>query len=248
MNRQLFDALSRLRGDRNTNAAQAQMAKAAEHLREVAGLGAAEALTTLHTQREGLELHIAHLRLHKHGPNEIAHEKPPSWPVQLYHTVRNPFVILLMVLAAINFATGDVRAFSVMMIMVAISVLLRFTQEFRSSKEAQKLKAMVTTTATVLRQEPQEDGPELTVTRELPLAELVPGDIIKLSSGDMIPADIRLISSKDVFVSQASLTGESLPVEKLDTCDAEHLAGSPLDLPNICFMGTNVVSGTAAAA
>ena len=167
--------------------------------------------------------------------------------MQLYHTVRNPFVILLMVLAAINFATGDVRAFSVMMIMVAISVLLRFTQEFRSSKEAQKLKAMVTTTATVLRQEPQEDGPELTVTRELPLAELVPGDIIKLSSGDMIPADIRLISSKDVFVSQASLTGESLPVEKLDTCDAEHLAGSPLDLPNICFMGTNVVSGTAIA-
>ncbi len=247
MNRQLFDALSRLRGDRNNNAAQAQMAKAAEHLREVAGLEAAEALTTLHTKREGLELHIAHLRLHKHGPNEIAHEKPPSWPVQLYHTVRNPFVILLMVLAAINFATGDVRAFSVMMIMVAISVLLRFTQEFRSSKEAQKLKAMVTTTATVLRQEPQEDGPELTVARELPLAELVPGDIIKLSSGDMIPADIRLISSKDVFVSQASLTGESLPVEKLDTCDAEHLAGSTLDLPNICFMGTNVVSGTAIA-
>ena len=247
MNRQLFDALARLRGDRNTNAAQAQMAKAAEHLRDVAGLDASEALTALHTQREGLELHIAHMRLHKHGPNEIAHEKAPSWPVQLYHTVRNPFVILLMVLAAINFATGDVRAFSVMMIMVAISVLLRFTQEFRSSKEAQKLKAMVTTTATVLRQEPQEDGPEITVARELPLAELVPGDIIKLSSGDMIPADIRLISSKDVFVSQASLTGESLPVEKLDVCDPEHLAGSPLDLPNICFMGTNVVSGTAIA-
>lgn len=247
MNRQLFDALARLRGDRNTNAAQAQMAKAAEHLRDVAGLDAPEALTALHTQREGLELHIAHMRLHKHGPNEIAHEKAPSWPVQLYHTVRNPFVILLMVLAAINFATGDVRAFSVMMIMVAISVLLRFTQEFRSSKEAQKLKAMVTTTATVLRQEPQEDGPEITMARELPLADLVPGDIIKLSSGDMIPADIRLITSKDVFVSQASLTGESLPVEKLDVCDAEHLAGSPLDLPNICFMGTNVVSGTAIA-
>lgn len=247
MNRQLFDALARFRGDRNTHSAQAQMAKAAEQLRSVAGLEATEALTSLHTQREGLETHIAHLRLHKVGPNEIAHEKVPSWPVQLYHTVRNPFVILLMILAVINYVTGDVRAFSVMTLMVAISVILRFTQEFRSNKEAQRLKAMVTTTATVLRQERQEDGTDLTVACELPLEQLVPGDIIKLASGDMIPADVRLIASKDVFVSQASLTGESLPVEKFDTCPAESLQGSPLDLPNICFMGTNVVSGTAQA-
>jgi Mg2+-importing ATPase len=247
MKKRLLKALSRVQGDRASNAAQVQMAKAADQLRAIAPLDAAQALASLHSQREGLELHIAHLRLHKHGPNEIAHEKAPSWAMQLYHTVRNPFVILLMVLAAINFATGDVRAFSVMMIMVAISVLLRFSQEFRSSKEAQRLKAMVTTTATVLRREPQEDGSDLTVAREVPLPDLVPGDIIKLSSGDMIPADIRLISSKDVFVSQASLTGESLPVEKQDTCPADLLDGSPMDLPNLCFMGTNVVSGTAIA-
>jgi Mg2+-importing ATPase len=247
MTKVLSAFLARFKGNLNNTSAQVQMTKAAEHLRQIAALDATEALKILHSQREGLELHIAHLRLHKHGPNEIAHEKVPSWPVQLYHTVRNPFVMLLMVLACINYFTGDVRAFTVMMLMVAISVILRFSQEFRSNKEAQRLKAMVTTTATVLRQEPQEDGTELTVARELALAHLVPGDIIKLASGDMIPADVRLISSKDVFVSQASLTGESLPVEKLDACPQDLLSGSPLDLPNICYMGTNVVSGTAIA-
>src|SRR5476649_2879831 len=139
------------------------------------------------------------------------------------------------------------------MTMVLLSSLLRFWQEHRSAKSAEALKAMVRTTATVLRREQVGAQPTL---REVPMRDLVAGDIVQLSAGDMIPADVRLIESRDLFISQAVLTGEALPVEKYDTLgdvaqksasavaeDEENL----LDTPNICFMGTNVVSGTAQA-
>ena len=137
--------------------------------------------------------------------------------------------------------------------MVLASGLMRFWQEHRSAKAAEALKAMVRTTAAVLRRE--QMGTQARV-REIPMRELVVGDIIQLSAGDMIPADIRLIESRDLFISQAVLTGEALPVEKYDTLgavqekSAKALAADQqdlLDLPNICFMGTNVVSGTATA-
>ncbi len=151
---------------------------------------------------------------------------------------RNPLVILLSVLSAISFLTGDARAGTVMAIMVLLSVGLRFWQEARADNAAQKLKAMIHVTATVVR-----DG----AAREIPLRDLVPGDIVKLASGDMIPGDVRLLSSKDLFVSQGSLTGESLPVEKV--CEPETKEeSSPTELKNICFMGTSVESGTATAA
>ena len=146
-------------------------------------------------------------------------------------------MILLTTLSAISFLTGDPRAGSVMAGMVALSVGLRFWQEARADSAAQKLKAMIHVTAAVVR-----DG----ATREIPLRELVPGDIVKLAAGDMIPGDVRLLSSKDLFVSQGSLTGESLPVEKFH--DPETIAEiSPTELKNTCFMGTGVESGTAMA-
>jgi len=117
-------------------------------------------------------------------------------------------------------------------------VSLRFIQESRADLAAAKLKAMITVTATTIR-----DGQ----AREVPLGELVPGDMIKLSAGDMIPADIRVISSKDLFIVQASLTGESMPVEKVDA-RATLGSRSPLELENVCFLGTSVESGTAMAA
>ena len=126
-------------------------------------------------------------------------------------------------------------------------------QEHRSAKAAEALKAMVRTTAAVLRRE--QMGMQARV-REVPMRDLVVGDIIQLSAGDMIPADIRLIESRDLFISQAVLTGEALPVEKYDTLGAVQEKSATaqaadqqdlLDLPNICFMGTNVVSGTATA-
>ncbi len=119
--------------------------------------------------------------------------------------MRNPLVILLTALSAVSFLTGDARAGSVMALMVCLSVGLRFFQEARADAAAEKLKAMIHVTATVVR-----DG----TAREMPLRDLVPGDIVKLAAGDMIPGDVRLLSLKDLFVSQGSLTGESLPVEK----------------------------------
>lgn len=137
--------------------------------------------------------------------------------------------------------------------MVVASGVLRFVQEYRSTQAAEKLKALVSTTATVLRRDRLDTQGQ---RREIPIEELVAGDIIHLAAGDMIPADVRLMSSKDLFVSQAVLTGESLPVEKYDTLggvvekQADVIANDQvgfLDTPTICFMGTNVVSGTAKA-
>src|SRR6202040_241220 len=161
----------------------------------------------------------------------------PGWPTRVLKIVRNPLVILLTFLSAVSFLTGDVRAGSVMAIMVALSVGLRFFQEARADAAAQKLKAMIHVTATVVR-----DGE----AREIPLRDLVPGDIVKLAAGDMIPGDVRLLSLKDLFVSQGSLTGESLPVEKFTEPQAAAEL-SPTELKNTCFMGTSVQSGTATA-
>ena len=119
-----------------------------------------------------------------------------------------------------------------MAMMVALSVGLRFLQEARADAAAAKLKAMIHVTATVIR-----DGE----AREMPLRDLVPGDIIQLSAGDMIPGDVRVLSSKDLFVSQGSLTGESLPVEKFHDPETKPVS-SPTELKNICFMGTSVQS------
>ncbi len=130
---------------------------------------------------------------------------------------------------------------------------MRFIQEYRSGRAAEALKAMVRTTATVWR---RVSAGTSSAPREIPMRELVVGDIVQLSAGDMIPADLRLIESRDLFISQAVLTGEALPVEKYDTLGAisEKSAmatasqdADMLDLPSICFMGTNVVSGTATA-
>ncbi len=194
-------------------------------------------LRDLRTAQGGLTQDEAEKRARVSGPNEVAQEKPEGWPIRLLKIVRNPLVILLTVLSAISFATGDARAGTVMAMMVLLSVGLRFLQEARADAAAAKLKAMIHVTATVVR-----DGK----AREIPLRDLVPGDIIHLSAGDMIPGDVRVLSSKDLFVSQGSLTGESLPVEKLHDPETKDVS-SPTELKNTCFMGTSVESGTATA-
>jgi Mg2+-importing ATPase len=146
-------------------------------------------------------------------------------------------VILLCVLAIISFATEDIRAGIVMSCMVILGVSLKFVQESRADAAAARLKAMISVTATVWR-----DGS----IREIPLRELVQGDLVKLAAGDMIPADVRIVSAKDLFIIQASLTGESLPVEKTDLVERVQNR-SPLELNNISFLGTSVESGTASA-
>ncbi|KWI84984.1 magnesium-translocating P-type ATPase [Burkholderia ubonensis] len=225
-----------------------------------------DTLKALRTSTRGLTYEQAADRLQLDGPNEIAHDKPPHWTRQLLMSFHNPFVYVLLVLAAISFCTDvwfaapddrDYVGMTILLTMVTISALLRFVQEFRSLRAAEKLKAMVRTTATVQRAVTDTSEP---ARRDIPMREVVIGDIVHLSAGDMIPADVRLITSRDLFISQAVLTGEALPVEKYDTlgavagksADAGHAAAndasqSLLDLGNVCFMGTNVVSGTATA-
>jgi Mg2+-importing ATPase len=215
-----------------------------------------DTLAKLGCSLEGLTEQEAADRLAADGPNEVAHEKPPHWLIQLLMCFKNPFIVVLVTLALIQFATApdDLRPIIIIGVMVAIAVTLQFWQEYRSALAAEKLTALVRTTATVLR---REDADQRSQAREIPIQELVAGDLVRLSAGDMIPADVRLIASRDLFVSQAALTGEALPVEKYDTLGAvvEKSAmggqaqdgGGFLDLANVCFLGTNVVSGTATA-
>jgi len=194
-------------------------------------------LQDLGTSLAGLSESDAEERARANGPNEIAQERKQGWAIRLLRIIRNPLVILLAVLSSVSFLTGDPRAGSVMALMVALSVGLRFFQEARANAAAEKLKAMIHVTATVVRN---------ATAREIPLRDLVPGDIVRLAAGDMIPGDVRLLSLKDLFVSQGSLTGESLPVEKFNQPQTEEDI-SPTELKNICFMGTSVQSGTAVA-
>jgi len=204
---------------------------------DAAGKDGEELIQSLRTTATGLTQAEAEERALTAGPNEVAQERRQGWFIRLLKVMRNPLVILLGALSAVSFATGDARAGTVMAAMVVLGATLRFVQEARADAAAAKLKAMIHVTATVLR-----DG----AAREMPLRDLVPGDIIKLSAGDMLPGDVRVLSSKDLFVSQGSLTGESFPVEKFHDPQAKD-ASAPTELSNVCFMGTSVESGTATA-
>src|SRR5450759_1632334 len=170
-------------------------------------------LKELGSQLTGLSGGEADTRLKQVGTNEIAREKRQSALMRLLSNIKNPLVLLLIALGVLSFLTGDVRATVVIFVMVVLGVVLRFFQEIRADNAAEKLKAMVSNTATLVR-----DGKEA----ELPLKMLVPGDIIRLAAGDMVPADVRVLSAKDLFLNQSTLTGESLPVErKADTASSD---------------------------
>ncbi len=200
-----------------------------------------ESLKLLETSLDGLSEEEAEARLAKVGPNEVSSEKQHSWGSRLWHAVRNPLVILLTILAVISFSTAhetsDFVGAWLMVAMVILGVALRFIQESKADSAAAKLKAMIKVTATVVRG--GQPG-------EVPLQCLVPGDIVKLSAGDMIPGDVRILTAKDLFIIQATLTGESLPVEKFDTRETRE-GIAPLEFTNLCFLGTSVESGTAQA-
>src|SRR5664280_1600257 len=194
-------------------------------------------LKELGSQLGGLSQAEADARLKKVGTNEIAREKHQSALMRLLSNVKNPLVLLLVALGVLSYLTGDLRATVVIFVMVVLGVVLRFFQEMRADNAAAKLQAMVSNTATVVR-----DGKEA----EVALKGLVPGDIIRLAAGDMVPADVRVLSAKDLFLNQAALTGESLPVEK-KAAPAPAELQNPLELPCLCFLGSNVESGSATA-
>lgn len=186
------------------------------------------------TTLAGLSSEAVGQRLDEYGSNTVVHEKAAGWWLHLLHAFNNAFILLLLALAAVAALTRDFEAAVIIAAMVLISGVLRFIQEYRSNRAAEALKRMVQTTATVTR-----GGAKM----EIAVDEIVPGDIVHLSAGDMVPADVRLVAAKDLFVSQSALTGESLPVEKFANGNAPQ-AASLLDHPKLCFMGTNVISGT----
>jgi Mg2+-importing ATPase len=206
-------------------------------LLEKARADADTVLKDLGSQLGGLTQSEANVRLKQVGTNEIAREKRQSALMRLLSNVKNPLVLLLMALGVLSFLTGDLRATVVIFVMVVLGVVLRFFQELRADNAAAKLQAMVSNKATVVR-----DGKEAEVSLKL----LAPGDIIRLAAGDMVPADVRVLSAKDLFLNQAALTGEALPVEK-KAAPAPADVQNPLDLPNLCFLGSNVESGSATA-
>ncbi|MGE8350214.1 MAG: magnesium-translocating P-type ATPase [Pseudomonas protegens] len=230
----------------------------AQTLVTAANSDAAQLLDQLGSHTDGLSTQEAEDLRERHGLNEVEHEQALPWWTHLWHCYKNPFNLLLTLLAVISWLTEDMKAATVIFSMVVLSTLLRFWQEAKSNKAADALKAMVSNTATVMRPDsPPQAAPMLgrllgaaeakgAQRLELPIKLLVPGDLIVLSAGDMIPADCRVLSAKDLFVSQAAMTGESMPVEKFPRQqDAD--TRNPLDLDNILFMGTNVVSGSATA-
>ena len=219
------------------NSAGEKDARISDQLLEMGRADTATVLQKLASRLDGLTQAEADTRLKQYGLNTIAREQRQSALLRLLSNVKNPLVLLLVALGVLSFLTGDLRATVVIFVMVILGIALRFVQEMRADHAAEKLKAMVSNTATLVR-----DGKE----QEVPLKMLVPGDIIRLAAGDMAPADVRVLSAKDLFLNQAALTGESLPVEKkADAAPAD--VHNPLELVNICFLGTNVESGAATA-
>jgi Mg2+-importing ATPase len=193
------------------------------------------AFRALGTSADGLTDEEAERRRAEYGRIVVVPEDRHGRLAMLGRALVNPLVVLLALLAAVSFLTGDDRAGTVIVVMVLIGVVLRFVQEARADAAAAELKALIRVTATVLR------GGQ---PREVRLEDLVPGDVVQLSAGDMIPADLRVIACKNLYVVQASLTGEAFPVEKSDAPE-ERGGRTALELRNVCFLGTSVESGTA---
>lgn len=177
----------------------------------------------------------------ENGFNEVNQGEVHHWYMALFESFFNPFSIVLIVLSIISFLTKDITAGTTIIFLVILSGIIKFAQEEKSNNASEKLKSMISTTATVLR-----DGRK----KEIPISEIIKGDVLFLSAGDIIPADLRVLEAKDLFISQSSLTGESEPLEKFASLADDKIKNapkSPLELDNLCFMGTNVVSGTGMA-
>ena len=204
-----------------------------------------EFLSKMNLLQNGLTIDFANSLLQKNGPNELKSAKEKKWYNYFFESLFSPFNIILLGIMLVLFYTdvilqenANYSNIIVILILVSASTLLEFSQEYRSNKAAAKLKSLVATTTHVLR-----DNKKI----KIPVREVTLGDVILLSAGDLIPADLRIIEAKDLYISQSSLTGESDAVKKVvdtelkSTKDIEHIT----DLDNICFMGTNVISGSA---
>ncbi len=189
----------------------------------------------LKTSEKGLTDQEAKKRLLEYGLNEPAKKKKRTILRGILSKFLNPLVIVLLIIGGFSLLFGEKISAVIVFLMAVLSVALAFLQEHRASKAAEKLSEMVRTTATVLRN---------ARSKEISIREIVPGDMVDLFAGDMIPADLRIISCKDLFINQASLTGESFPAEKIAAA-INPKNNSISELTNLAFMGSSVVSGTA---
>ncbi|MEO6689237.1 MAG: HAD-IC family P-type ATPase, partial [Dokdonella sp.] len=220
-------------------------------LLEFVRLDGADALVRLGVSGDGLSVADVETRLEEYGPNVVAQEKKRAFLLEIAHRFfTNPINILLTVLAVVSWIGDDKVGAVIMLAMVFMAVFLSYFQEARTGRAVEQLRNMVSNTATARRVPAPTEGDEdagsiapVAQKTEIPIEQLVPGDVVHLSAGDMIPADLRLLSAKDLFINQSALTGESMPVEKFAGIDAD--ASAPLDAKNLCFMGSNVISGSA---
>ncbi len=196
-----------------------------------------ELLARLNTSLSGLSSEEAEKRIEIYGYNELAKRKKRTFIVDFLSRFRSPLIIILLIAGLIAGSLGEIINAAIIFSIVLVSVILDFYQESKAEKAAEILKEKVTTTATVLR-----DGAK----KEVRIFEIVPGDIIYLSAGDIVPADARVIVAKDLFLNQSSLTGESFPIEKT-SMPVQAKGTALIEWSNCLFMGTSVVSGTATA-
>jgi Mg2+-importing ATPase len=237
MTKNLFGKITPASLSKAKQAAAAVVTDHERRLLDVCCKSHSEALDFLQTRDQGLtETEVDELRS-EWGHNDLGQKKKLGFLAEILHRCKNPLVIQLLVIAAISLATGNAASATIVGLMVIISVGLSYYQENKSGKAVEKLNAMVQTNCHVIR-----EGQEI----EIPMSEIVPGDIVSLQAGSIIPADLRLLSAKDFFVSQSSLTGESMPIEK--HADAPAVPSKAvIEMPNAVFQGSNVVSGSARA-
>lgn len=204
---------------------------------EMCGLSVEEAMAKTGTTEQGLPAEKVEELRDEFGPNDLGPKESHGFFYEIYERCKNPLVIQLVIICAVSLFMEDFRSAIVVGGMLFLSVMLSYFQERRSNQAVERLRAMVETNSIVIRGGKED---------EIPMSELVPGDIIVLQAGAIIPADVRLLSAKDFFVSQSSLTGESMPVEK--TVAPSNVGGRGIiELQNACFQGSNVLSGSARA-
>ncbi|MCD9140683.1 magnesium-translocating P-type ATPase [Streptomyces albireticuli] len=227
--------------------------EAGQLLARYSALPGNQVLQDVRATAQGLRHDDATDRLERLGANVVAHDRGPRWYVQLAKAFWNPFMLILVALLVIMYVqwlqVADEEPFDpkipIIGGMVLIGGLLRFWQEYRSGSAAAALRALVTTTTAVRRRAGRGDRPTVV---EIPMDRVVPGDIVLLAAGDLVPADLRLLTAKDLMISQAALSGESLPVAKADTRTHDYgqsTTTDPVEADNLALMGTSVTSGTA---
>ncbi|KAJ9099794.1 hypothetical protein QFC21_003792 [Naganishia friedmannii] len=212
----------------------------------------ARTFARLESRRSGLYESEAALLLAKHGPNELSSSRGPSDIILFFNAFSNPFNFLLVVLAAISIGTGDRATFTVMVVMVSVSTVLRFVQERKSIMATIKLVSMVSSKVNVFRHPGSPShaaATDCSYKKEVDRKEIVPGDVIEFAAGDVFPGDGILISSHAVQISQSALTGEVLPVDKFHRSSGPDPgeAFEPLHDPNVVLQGTSVTCGSGTA-